>query len=174
MTYPQQTLNAIRGCVNDDGVLVIKDIRCSDRDEENLANPLAPMLYSLSIIYCLFWRSPKPNGAGLGTMGFNPVVAKAMTAKAGFTRFQQLGIEEDVFNYYYAARPWRGLCSRHHASFGYPFNDCTGLRIKVCADECNRLASESIFASVVVIFDLLQTLAALLLSLNSKRKSSLG
>lgn len=33
-------LDAIRGCVNDDGVLVIKDIRCSDRDEENLANPL--------------------------------------------------------------------------------------------------------------------------------------
>ena len=105
MTYPQQTLNAIRGCVNDDGVLVIKDIRCSDRDEENLANPLAPMLYSLSIIYCLSSALSEPNGAGLGTMGFNPVVAKAMTAKAGFTRFQQLEIEEDVFNYYYAARP---------------------------------------------------------------------
>lgn len=105
MTFPQRTLQAIRGCIRPDGVLVIKDIRCSDKMEENLTNHFAPLFYSLSVIYCLSSALSEPGGAGLGTMGFNPVLAKAMTAAAGFTRFQQLAIEEDVFNYFYAVRP---------------------------------------------------------------------
>lgn len=105
MTYPQQTLNAIRGCIKPDGVLIIKDIRSSAQMEENLANPLAPMLYTFSVIYCMSSALSEPGGAGLGTMGFNPVVAKMMTAKAGFSQFQQLDIDEDIFNYYYAVRP---------------------------------------------------------------------
>ncbi|MCB0195096.1 MAG: hypothetical protein KDJ65_24325 [Anaerolineae bacterium] len=32
----------------------------------------------------------EPNGVGLGTMGFNPILAKKMIAEAGFTRFEQL------------------------------------------------------------------------------------
>ncbi|MEZ4864341.1 MAG: class I SAM-dependent methyltransferase [Caldilineaceae bacterium] len=105
MTYPQRTLQAIRGCIRPDGVLVIKDIRCSDSVEENLGNPLSPLLYGLSVIYCMSSALSEPDGAGLGTMGFNPVVAKMMTATAGFTQFQQLEIEEDPFNFFYAVRP---------------------------------------------------------------------
>ncbi|MEZ4728306.1 MAG: class I SAM-dependent methyltransferase [Caldilineaceae bacterium] len=105
MTQPQRTLQAIRGCIQPNGVLVIKDIRCSDSMAENLGNPLAPLLYGLSVIYCLSSALSEPGGAGLGTMGFNPVVAKMMTATAGFTQFQQLEIEEDPFNFFYAVRP---------------------------------------------------------------------
>ena len=105
MAFPQRTLKAIRGCIKPDGVLVIKDIRCSDRIEENLASPFAPLFYGLSVIYCMSSALSEPGGAGLGTMGFNPVLAKAMTGTAGFTGFQQLAIEEDPFNYFYAARP---------------------------------------------------------------------
>lgn len=105
MAFPQRTLKAIRSCIKPDGVLVIKDIRCSDQVEENLASPFAPLFYGLSVIYCMSSALSEPGGAGLGTMGFNPVMAKAMTATAGFTGFEQLAIEEDPFNYFYAARP---------------------------------------------------------------------
>ena len=105
MTFPQRTLKAIRGCIKPDGVLVIKDIRCSDRVEENLTNPLAPLFYGLSVIYCMSSALSEPGGAGLGTMGFNPVVAQAMSMAAGFTQFRQLEIDEDPFNYFYAVRP---------------------------------------------------------------------
>lgn len=105
MTFPQRTLKAIRGAIKADGVLVIKDIRCSDQMEENLTNPMAPLFYGLSVIYCMSSALSEPGGAGLGTMGLNPVVAKAMTAAAGFTQFEQLAIEEDPFNHFYAARP---------------------------------------------------------------------
>jgi 2-polyprenyl-3-methyl-5-hydroxy-6-metoxy-1,4-benzoquinol methylase len=105
MPFPQRTLKAIRSCIKPDGLLVIKDIRCSDRVEENLANPFAPLFYSFSVIYCMSSALSEPGGAGLGTMGFNPVLAKAMTATAGFSGFEQLAIEEDPFNYFYAVRP---------------------------------------------------------------------
>lgn len=105
MPFPQCALNAIRGCIKPDGLLVIKDIRCSDRAEENLSNPFAPMLYGFSVIYCMASALSEPGGTGLGTMGFNPLVAKAMTAKAGFTQFRQLDIEEDPFNYFYVVQP---------------------------------------------------------------------
>ena len=105
MTFPQRTLQAIRCCIKPDGVLIIKDIRCSDQMAENFANPFAPLLYGLSVVYCMSSALSEPGGAGLGTMGFNPVLAQAMTAAAGFTGFQLLPIDEDVFNYFYAVRP---------------------------------------------------------------------
>lgn len=105
MAFPQKVLNAIRHTIKPDGVFVIKDIRSSNIIEENLGNPMAPLLYGLSVVYCLSSALSEPGGAGLGTMGFNPVVAKAMTAAAGFTRFEQLVIDEDPFNYFYAVRP---------------------------------------------------------------------
>lgn len=105
MPYPHRTLNAIRGCIKPDGVLVIKDIRCSDRIEDNLSNPFAPLFYGLSVIYCMSSVLSEPGGARLGTMGFNPVIAQAMTAQAGFTQFRQLEIEEDPFNYFYVVQP---------------------------------------------------------------------
>jgi 2-polyprenyl-3-methyl-5-hydroxy-6-metoxy-1,4-benzoquinol methylase len=105
MPFPQRALQAIRGCIKPDGIFIIKDIRSSDRTEENLANPLASLLYSLSLIYCMSSALSQPGGAGLGTMGFNPALAKAMTAAAGFTYFRQYAFEEDTFNYFYEVRP---------------------------------------------------------------------
>lgn len=105
MTFPQRALQAIRGCIKPEGVLIIKDIRCSDQMAENFANPFAPLLYGLSVVYCLSSALSEPGGAGLGAMGFNPALAQAMTAAAGFTGFQLLPIDEDVFNYFYAVRP---------------------------------------------------------------------
>lgn len=84
---------------------IIKDIRAAERTAENLANPLAPLLYGFSVIYCMSSALSEPGGAGLGTLGFHPALAKAMTAAAGFTQFRQYEFEEDTFNYFYEVRP---------------------------------------------------------------------
>ena len=104
MTFPQQVMSAIRGSMKADGFWIIKDIRCSDKTEENLANPMSPLFYGVSVLLCMSSALSVPGGAGLGTMGFNPVLAQEMTQASGFSRFHQLDIEEDPFNYFYEVR----------------------------------------------------------------------
>lgn len=105
MTRPREVVAAIRRAIKPDGVWIIKDIRCAESFEENLENPLAAVLYGISVVYCMSAAMSEPGGAGLGTMGFSPVVAQKMTAAGGFSQFEQLDIEEDPFNFFYAARP---------------------------------------------------------------------
>lgn len=105
LPFPQQVLNAIRGTLKPDGVLIVKDIRCSPETAENLAHPMSPLLYSISVLYCMNSALSEPNGAGLGTMGLNPVLLQEMGGQAGFTQFEQFEFEEDPFNYFYALRP---------------------------------------------------------------------
>ena len=104
MPFPQQVMAAIRGSIKPDGIWIIKDIRCSDKAEENLANPFAPLLYGISVLLCMSSALSEPGGAGLGTMGFNPVLGRQMTQASGFATFEQLDIEEDPFNYFYEVR----------------------------------------------------------------------
>ena len=104
LTFPDKVLTAIRGSLKPDGILVIKDIKCSDSFEENLQNPFAPMLYGLSVVMCMSAALSEPGGAGLGTMGFNPTLARQMTKSSGFSSFQQIPVEEDVFNNFYEVR----------------------------------------------------------------------
>ena len=101
MPFPQQVMDAIRGSIKPDGVWVIKDIRCSDQFDENLANPFSPMLYSISVLVCMSSALSEPGGAGLGTMGFNPVLGRQMAQASGFSSFKQLPIDSDPFNNYY-------------------------------------------------------------------------
>ncbi|MEM7117628.1 MAG: class I SAM-dependent methyltransferase [Chloroflexota bacterium] len=104
MTFPQQVINAIRGTIKPDGIWIIKDIRSSHKFEDNLANPASPLLYGISILVCMASALSEPGGAGLGTLGFNPVLGQQMTQAGGFSSFKQLDIEEDPMNYYYQVR----------------------------------------------------------------------
>ena len=104
MTFPEHVIEAIRGGIKSDGYWIIKDIRCSDKLEENLANPAAPLLYGISTMVCMASALSEPGGAGLGTMGFNPVLGRQMTTAGGFSSFKQLDIEEDPMNFYYQVR----------------------------------------------------------------------
>lgn len=104
MTFPHQVIDAIRGCIKPDGNWIIKDIRSSDNFEENLANPASPLLYGISILVCMASALSEPGGAGLGTMGFNPVLGRQMAQAGGFSSFKQLDIEEDPMNFYYQVR----------------------------------------------------------------------
>lgn len=105
MTQPDEVIKAIRRSIKPDGVWIIKDIRCSDDMEENLENPMSPLFYGISVLYCMSAALSEPNGAGLGTMGFNPKKAEKMAGEGGFENFEQLEIEEDPFNNFYAAYP---------------------------------------------------------------------
>lgn len=105
MTQPREVIKSIRKSIKPNGVWIIKDIRCSDNFEENLENPMSPLFYSISVLYCMSAALSEPNGAGLGTMGFNPKRAEEMTKKGGFRTFEKLDIEEDPFNNFFAVYP---------------------------------------------------------------------
>jgi hypothetical protein len=104
MAHPERAAAAIRGALKPDGCWFIVDMNIAGSFEENLANPLVPMLYAFSLQTCLSSSCSEPDGAGLGTLGLPPAKVEALTRAAGFTRFARLPIEHP-FNAYYEVRP---------------------------------------------------------------------
>ncbi len=104
MTHPQQVMAVIRQRIEDDGTWFIKDIRSKADFEDNLRNPMLAMMYGFSLMSCMSSAMSTADGAGLGTLGFNPEVAEAMCRKAGFTRFEMHDFK-DPGNLYYEVRP---------------------------------------------------------------------
>jgi SAM-dependent methyltransferase len=104
MTRPAEVIGAIRRALKPDGTWLIKDIRSQPSFKENLRNPMLAMFYGFSVSACMSSALSEPDGAGLGTLGFNPEVAERMTKEAGFTRFHQHDFD-DPSNLYYEVRP---------------------------------------------------------------------
>jgi 2-polyprenyl-3-methyl-5-hydroxy-6-metoxy-1,4-benzoquinol methylase len=105
MAHPKLAIEAIRKSLKEDGTWLIADINAKPTFEENLAdNPMAPMMYGLSILCCMSSALSEPGGAGLGTLGFTEAVARQMAADAGFTRFKRHDYD-NPFNAYYEVRP---------------------------------------------------------------------
>lgn len=104
-THPAQLLAAIRAALKEDGVWLCSDIRSFPTFEQNLAeHPMASLLYGFSVTVCMSASLSTPDGAGLGTLGFNEEVARAMAAEAGFARFERLE-HGNALNSFYAIRP---------------------------------------------------------------------
>jgi 2-polyprenyl-3-methyl-5-hydroxy-6-metoxy-1,4-benzoquinol methylase len=104
MPRPERAIAAIRTAIAPDGVWMIKDIRCGPSWSDNLRNPLLAMMYSTSVATCMSSAMSEPGGAGLGTLGFNPVVAERMCLEAGFKSFKVHDFD-DPANLYYEVRP---------------------------------------------------------------------
>ena len=104
MTHPAQVISAIRRALKPEGTWLIKDIRSSGNFQTNMKNPMLAMFYGFSVSACMSSALSKPDGAGLGTLGFSPEVAKSMTRAGGFTRFKLHDID-DPSNLYYEVRP---------------------------------------------------------------------
>ncbi len=104
MTRPAQSIGAIRRSIAPDGTWLIKDIRCAPVPKDNLANPMAAMMYGFSVASCLSSALSEPDGAGLGTLGLHPELLGRMCADAGFSRFDLHDIDEPA-NLYYEVRP---------------------------------------------------------------------
>ncbi len=104
MTRPAGVIAAIRQTLKADGTWLIKDIRSQPDFKSNMRNPLLAMFYAFSVSACMSSALSEPDGAGLGTLGFNPEVAETMVRAAGFTRFRQHDFD-DPGNLYYEVRP---------------------------------------------------------------------
>ena len=105
MTHPQQVMEAIRAALRDDGVWLLVDMKARDSFAENAAkNPMAALMYGVSVLSCLSSSLSEPGGAGLGTLGLPESRARAMAEEAGFTRFRRLDVEHPI-NAFYEVRP---------------------------------------------------------------------
>jgi hypothetical protein len=79
---PAAVLERICAALAPGGTFVMVEPRASSHLEDNLANPLAPLLYSISTLHCLT-VSLAGGGAGLGT-AWGEELARSMLAEAGF------------------------------------------------------------------------------------------
>ncbi len=98
---PAQVLKNIAGALKPDGVFLMVDIAASSNLHENLEHPLAPMLYTVSVMHCMT-VSLAYGGEGLGTM-WGEQKARQYLADAGFTKVDVQQVEGDDFNSYYIA-----------------------------------------------------------------------
>lgn len=100
--HPARVLANIHRALRPDGVFLMVDIKASSRVEDNIGNPLATYLYTVSTMHCMS-VSLGLAGDGLGTM-WGRQRAISMLGDAGFTQVQVREIESDPFNSYYIAR----------------------------------------------------------------------
>jgi len=105
MTHPGEVMSAIRRSLKPDGTWLLVDIKALDTFAENMAkNPMASLMYGISVMSCMSSAMSLPGGAGLGTLGLPESKAREMASEAGFTRFRRLDIEHSL-NAFYEVRP---------------------------------------------------------------------
>jgi len=96
---PAQVLAHISRALRPGGVFLMVDIAASSDLANNLANPMAPLLYSISTLHCMT-VSLALGGDGLGTV-WGEELAREMLAAAGFTGVDVHRVESDPMNAYY-------------------------------------------------------------------------
>jgi 2-polyprenyl-3-methyl-5-hydroxy-6-metoxy-1,4-benzoquinol methylase len=105
MTQPTEMMRTIRESLKDDGTWLLVDIKAHDSLEMNVTkNPMASLLYGVSVLSCMSSAMSSPDGEGLGTLGLSSSKAQNMARAAGFSSFEQLPIEHSV-NAFYEVRP---------------------------------------------------------------------
>jgi 2-polyprenyl-3-methyl-5-hydroxy-6-metoxy-1,4-benzoquinol methylase len=105
MTHPQEMMATIREAIAPEGSWLLVDIKARESFTENAEkNPMASMMYGMSVMSCMASALSEPGGAGLGTLGLPESRAKEMSEAAGFTRFQRLPVDHPV-NAFYEIRP---------------------------------------------------------------------
>ena len=105
MTDPQGMMVAIRRAIAADGTWLLVDIKARGSFAENAAkNPMAPLMYGISVLSCMSSAKSTPDGAGLGTLGLPASLAAEMAGRAGFGHFRQLDVDHAI-NAFYEIRP---------------------------------------------------------------------
>jgi cysteine sulfinate desulfinase/cysteine desulfurase-like protein len=105
MTHPQQMIDAIGAALAPQGTWLLVDIKGRETFAENVGkNPMAPLMYGISVLSCMSSELSAPDGAGLGTLGLPESRAREMALAAGFTRFRTLDVDHSV-NAFYEIRP---------------------------------------------------------------------
>ncbi len=105
MTHPFEMMQALRRAITPDGTWLLVDIKAHDTFALNASeNPMASLMYGISVLSCMSSAMSAPDGAGLGTLGLSPAKAEAMAHAAGFSRFRRLDVDHPV-NVFYEIRP---------------------------------------------------------------------
>jgi 2-polyprenyl-3-methyl-5-hydroxy-6-metoxy-1,4-benzoquinol methylase len=105
MTRPDEVVRAIRATMRDDGTWLLVDVKARRSYEENVEkNPMAAMMYGFSVLTCMSSALSRPDGMGLGTLGFHEDLARQICREAGFRRFRRAAIDHPV-NAFYEVRP---------------------------------------------------------------------
>jgi hypothetical protein len=105
MTQPGEVMAAIRRAIRPDGAWLIADIKARGSFRADVEkNPMAALMYGMSVLTCMSSALSEPGGAGLGTLGLPESLAQEMTRAAGFTRFRALDLGHPV-NAFYEVRP---------------------------------------------------------------------
>jgi len=105
MTRPDLIIDGIRKAMKDDGYWLLVDIKGRGSFEANATkNPMASLMYGMSVLSCMSSALSEPDGLGLGTLGLDEATARRMTSAAGFSRFRRLEVEHPA-NAFYEVRP---------------------------------------------------------------------
>jgi 2-polyprenyl-3-methyl-5-hydroxy-6-metoxy-1,4-benzoquinol methylase len=105
MTHPTEMMRTIRTALKDTGRWLLVDIKAHDSLELNVTkNPMAPLLYGISVLSCMSSAMSAPDGEGLGTLGLSGNKAEQMAMAAGFQHFTRLDVDHSV-NAFYEIRP---------------------------------------------------------------------
>jgi 2-polyprenyl-3-methyl-5-hydroxy-6-metoxy-1,4-benzoquinol methylase len=96
---PATVLDTISRALRPDGVFLMQDIAGSSHVHNNLDHPIAPFLYTISVMHCMT-VSLAEDGEGLGTM-WGEEKALEMLAEAGFTGVDVKQLAHDFQNNYY-------------------------------------------------------------------------
>jgi ubiquinone/menaquinone biosynthesis C-methylase UbiE len=96
---PRRVLGAIHEALKPDGTFLCVDMAASSNLEENLGNPMVPILFTFSVFHCMT-VSLAQGGEGLGT-AWGEQKAYELFREAGFTDIETKHVEGDLFNNYY-------------------------------------------------------------------------
>lgn len=105
MTRPDLAAAAIRKAIKPEGTWFIVDVDCKSTFEENMENPLAPMLYGFSVMLCMSSSASSKDGMALGTVGLPEPKMQELVEAAGFRSFARVPGLTHPFNAYYEAHP---------------------------------------------------------------------
>lgn len=100
--HPRKVLRNIAKALRPEGVFLMVDIAADSEVQNNMAHPLAPMLYAISTMHCMT-VSLALNGEGLGTM-WGEQKARELLIEAGFNQIDVKRVEGDILNGYYVCR----------------------------------------------------------------------
>ncbi len=94
-------MTTIRKALKPDGTWLLVDIKAQESLALNVSkNPMASLLYGISVLSCMSSAMSEPGGEGLGTLGLSAPLAEQMAREAGFSRFTKLDVDHSVNAFY--------------------------------------------------------------------------
>ena len=99
LAQPAAALAAISRSLEPDGYYLMGEIAASSNVEENIDNPIGPLLYMFSVFYCMT-TALSQGGVGVGTV-WGDQLCRQYLAEAGFSAVDARTVEGDIFNVYY-------------------------------------------------------------------------